>query len=281
LRNYASSHESGTMPAPVRLNHGIDLRDVSFRYATDGELVIRKLNLHLAAGTTVGLVGLNGAGKTTLMKLLTGMYRPTAGTITVDGLSMASMDPADWAARCSGVFQDFAKLQLSVRENVGIGDLPRCQDADAVADAVHRAGAASLVAALPQGADTQLGGIFGGEELSHGQWLLLALARGLMRQQPLLLILDEPTAALDPEVEHHIFEVFAAQARMVGARTGAVTLLVSHRFSTVHMADHIVVLSGGELEEQGTHDELLGLNGQYATLYRAQLKGYAQSGQSS
>jgi ATP-binding cassette subfamily B protein len=275
LREYASRQPMGTEAAPDRLATGIRLDNVTFCYPGTGTPVLRDLDLHLPAGSVVGLVGVNGAGKTSLVKLLTGMYRPTAGSVLVDGTSLDTIAPERWAGKCSGVFQDFAKTQLSVAESVGIGDLPRLDDSAAVADAIDRAGAGGLVASLPEGAQTQLGRLFGGTELSQGQWQRLAMARSLMRDQPLLLILDEPTAALDPQAEHEIFESFARQADAATRRRGAITLLVSHRFATVGMADHIVVLSEGRIVEQGSPGELMRADGPYAELYRTQAGGYA------
>jgi ATP-binding cassette subfamily B protein len=259
------------MPAPSRLDAGISLNGVSFRYPGSDTPVLRDLDLHLRPGSTVGLVGVNGAGKTTLVKLLCGLYQPDQGAITVDGRPLADLDPASWSARCSGAFQDFVKFHLPVREAVGIGDLPRAREEAPVTEALGRAGATAMIAALPDGIDTRLGPLFGGVDLSHGQWQKLALARGAMRDAPLLLVLDEPTAALDPQAEHDLFERFAALARNA---SGTITLLVSHRFSTVHMADHIVVLGDGELLEQGTHADLMAAGGPYATLYTRQADAY-------
>ncbi|WP_433892874.1 ABC transporter ATP-binding protein [Streptomyces sp. CA-111067] len=275
LRAYAArTTPAGGGPAPERLAAGITLSGLSFRYPGTGAEVLRDIDLRLPAGATVGLVGVNGAGKTTLVKLLTGMYRPDAGRVMVDGVPLADLDPAAWAARCAGAFQDFATFELPLREAVGVGDLPHIEDEAAVRDAVHRAGADDVVDHLRGGLDCQLGATFDGVDLSHGQWQRVALARGMMRRGPLLLVLDEPTAALDPQAEHDLFERFAARARELGRATGCVTVLVSHRFSTVRMTDHIVVLSDGGIAEQGSHDELLAADGAYARLYALQADGY-------
>ncbi|TDC44280.1 ABC transporter ATP-binding protein [Micromonospora sp. KC213] len=274
LRQYAASRQRSGATAPDRLTSGIRLRGVTFCYPGTDIPVLQDVDMDLPAGATIALVGINGAGKSTLIKLLCGLYQPDHGVITVDGTPLADLDPASWAARCSGVFQDFGKLQLPVRTAVGVGDLRRIDVPQAVPNAVERAGAAGLVAALPQGLDTQLGHVFGGVELSHGQWQKLALARAFMREQPLLLVLDEPTAAMDPQAEHDLFETFAQQSRAASTRSGAVTLLVSHRFSTVHMADRIFVLSDGRIVQSGTHSELLAATGPYATLYTAQARAY-------
>lgn len=275
LRDYASGYSSDGKPPPQRLDDGIVLDRVSFRYPGADTDTLRDLTLRLPAGSTVGLVGINGAGKTTLVKLLAGMHRPTSGAVTVDGTSVSDLDSAGWCARLTGAFQDFVKIQAPVRESVGVGDLSVAGDLAKVAEAIDRAGASDLVDTMPAGLDTQLGTVFGGVELSHGQWQKLALARGMMREQPLLLVLDEPTAALDPQAEHDLFERFAVQSRTAAVHSGAITILVSHRFSTVHMADHIVVLDNGGVAEQGSHAELMSLDGSYASLYRTQAAGYA------
>jgi ATP-binding cassette subfamily B protein len=276
LRGYAAAVPggSGGVPPPVRLVRGIELRDVSFTYAGSGRPVLDRVSLTLPAASTVAVVGENGAGKTTLVKLLTGMYEPTAGQLLVDGVPLRELDRRAWRRRVSGVFQDFARFAVTVREAVGVGDLPHAGDGVRVGAAVRAAGATGLVDRLDGGLDTQLGLLYGGTELSQGQWQVLALARGVMRTEPLLLVLDEPTAALDPQAEHELYERFAQRARPDKDRAGQITLLVSHRFSTVQMADHIVVLRDGTVAEQGTHDELMAAGGGYAELYGAQASGY-------
>ncbi|MFI6481933.1 ABC transporter ATP-binding protein [Nonomuraea sp. NPDC050663] len=275
LKEYGAAFTTGGQAPPDRLAEGISLRDVSFTYPGTDTPVLSGIDLDLPAGSTVALVGINGAGKTTMIKLLTGMYRPDGGVISADGTPLAGLDARRWADRCAGVFQDFARLQLLVRENVGAGDLPRIDDHEAVAAAVERAGAQPLVDRLPGGLDTQLGTLFQGADLSFGQWQKLALARGMMRRKPLLLILDEPTSALDPQAEHELFEIFTAQARQAAREQGAVTVIVSHRFSTVTMADRIVVIEEGRIAEQGAHADLLASGGTYARLYTAQAQAYA------
>ena len=277
LRDYVSTFDDITTPAPRRLTDGITLDEVGFRYSDDGTPVLRSISAHLPAGSVVGLVGINGAGKSTLVKLLTGLYQPTSGRILVDGKPLSELGPRSWASSSCGVFQDFARLQLPVRESVGVGDLAALGDTHAIARAVDAAGASELVGTLPDGLDTQLGTIFGGVDLSGGQWQRLALARGMMRTTPLLLVLDEPTAALDPQAEHDLFENFARHAREAAARTGAVTVLVSHRFSTVSMADHVIVVADGGIVESGSHADLLESGGRYAELYATQAAAYAVS----
>ncbi|MDP4500503.1 ABC transporter ATP-binding protein [Nonomuraea turcica] len=274
LKEYSKARSMVGRAAPERLVTGISLRGITFSYPGTSTRVLDGIDLDLLAGSTVAFVGLNGAGKTTMIKLLTGLYRPEAGTITADGVPLTDIGPRRWADRCAGVFQDFARLQFLVRENVGVGDLPRLDDTGAIVDAVSRAGARPVVDNLPEGLDAQLGTLFQGVDLSYGQWQKLALARGIMRKRPLLLILDEPTSALDPQAEHELFETFTAQARDAAAH-GAVTVIVSHRFSTVNMADHIVVIDGGRVLEQGSHTDLLDADGLYAKLYTAQAHAYA------
>jgi ATP-binding cassette subfamily B protein len=255
---------------PETIARGIRFEHVSFAYPGTDKLVLDDVSLTLSPGSVVAIVGENGAGKTTLVKLLSRMYRPTSGRITVDGVDLARMSPAEWRARLAGAFQDFFRFELKAIETVGLGDLPRIDEPAGVASAVDRAGATDVVDRLPSGIETQLGPSWkDGVELSFGQWQKLALARGFMRQKPLVLVLDEPTAALDAETEHALFERYAEAAR--GDR---ITILVSHRFSTVRMADHIVVMDGARAVESGTHDELVALGGQYAQLYDIQAKAY-------
>ncbi len=222
----------------------------------------------------MAVVGENGAGKTSLVKLLAKMYDPTSGAILVDEVPLARMPAQEWRTRLAGAFQDFYRFEFRARDTVGLGDLPRLQDEPAVVAAVERAGANDVVARLASGLETQLGPTWPkGVDLSFGQWQKLALARGFMRDTPLLLMLDEPTAALDAETEHALFERYAAAAR--GNRdAGRVTILVSHRFSTVRMADLIVVLKGARLIEFGSHDELKSKGGHYAELYDIQAAAY-------
>jgi ATP-binding cassette subfamily B protein len=275
LEDYAASVAAqGNLTPPRTLQQGIHLDHVSFTYPGTSRVVLEDVSLSLPAGAVVAIVGENGAGKTTLVKLLAKMYEPSAGAILVDDMPLARLDAGQWRGRLAGAFQDFFRFEFRAIHTVGLGDVPRIDDQPAVASAVDRAGASDVVARLASGLDTQLGPTWPeGVELSFGQWQKLALARGFMRDQPLLLILDEPTAALDAETEHALFEQYARAAKE-NSSTGRITLLVSHRFSTVRMADLIVVLDGSRLVEVGTHEELMAKNGQYAELYGIQAAAY-------
>ncbi|MEU4767612.1 ABC transporter ATP-binding protein [Actinosynnema sp. NPDC023794] len=261
---------------PRRIRDGIELRGVSFTYPGTDRPVIADVDLTLPAGGTVAFVGENGAGKTTLIKLLCRFYPVTTGTVSLDGTDFTRFPVDGWRARIATGFQDFARFELLARENVGVGELAEIDSADAVHDALRRARAEDVLDRLEDGVETQLGKTYAdGVELSGGQWQKLALGRAMMRREPLLLVLDEPTSALDAQAEHRLFERYAAGAREVARRTGAITLLVSHRFSTVRMADLIVVVAGGRVEEHGSHDELMAANGLYAELYSMQAAAYA------
>jgi len=260
-------------PVPTRLAHGITLEHISFKYPGTDRLVLDDVSLELPAGAVVAIVGENGAGKTTLVKLLAKLYEPTAGRILVDGAPLARMPAPEWRDRLAGAFQDFFRFELRAQHSVGVGDVPRIEDIAGVTEAVERAGATDVVEHLSAGLDTQLGPTWpDGVEVSFGQWQKLALARGFMRDEPLLLALDEPTAALDAETEHALFERYAGAVRRDGA--GRITLLVSHRFSTVRMADLIVVLDGAHVVEAGDHATLMAKSGHYADLYNIQAAAY-------
>lgn len=217
---------------------------------------------------------LHSAGKSTLVKLLCGFYMPEAGRILVDGLDLASLDIEDWRRRLSAGFQDFNRFEFLLRESVGVGAVDRVTDAEAVAGAMQRAGGSDLPSSVPGGLEGQLGRQFDGAELSGGQWQKVALSRAMMREEPLLLVLDEPTSALDAFAEHRLFERYSAGARDIAQRTGGITILVSHRFSTVRMADLILVIDGGRIVERGGHEELIRRNGLYAELHEIQAKAY-------
>jgi ATP-binding cassette subfamily B protein len=275
LEDYAASlAASADLPVPARLRDGIRFEHVTFSYPGTSRVVLDDVSLSLPAGSVVAIVGENGAGKTTVVKLLAKMYEPSAGSILVDGTSLARMPADQWRSRLAGAFQDFFRFEFLARQTVGLGDVARLDDGAAVTAAVDRADAADVVSRLPSGLETQLGPTWpGGVDVSFGQWQKLALARGFMREDPLLLVLDEPTAALDAETEHALFERYAAAARGRDAQ-GRITILVSHRFSTVRMADLIVVLDGARLVEVGTHEDLVAKRGQYAELYNIQAAAY-------
>ncbi|MEQ7128416.1 ABC transporter ATP-binding protein [Actinopolymorpha sp. B11F2] len=259
---------------PTTLVDGIALQDVTFGYPGTGIVVFDKLSLTLPAGSVVGIVGENGAGKTTLVKLLCGMYVPSSGAVLVDGIDLRKLDLTAWRQRCAGAFQDHARFELPLRQAVTIGDVARFDDSPAAAEALAAASAGDLIRTLPAGLDTQLGTTWpGGTDLSGGQWQKVALARGLMRPDPLLTVLDEPTAALDAQTEDALFARYTAAARDRRSR-GGITLLISHRFSTMRTADHIIVLDAGRVVEQGSHGELMHNAGRYAELYDIQARGY-------
>ncbi|QNE19987.1 ABC transporter ATP-binding protein [Kribbella qitaiheensis] len=274
LENYAASFDVGAdLPVPERLTDGIRLEGVSFSYAGAEKVALDNISLHLPAGKVIAIVGENGAGKSTLVKLIAKLYEPTSGRILLDGQPLNRMPADAWRDRIAGAFQDFFRFEFQARHSVGLGDLPRLDDPTAVTTAVGRAGADDVIERLEDGLNTQLGSTWpDGAELSFGQWQKLALARGFMRDKPLLLILDEPTAALDAETEHALFERYAEAART--STDGRITVLVSHRFSTVRMADLIIVLDGAHLTETGTHTHLMTLNGHYADLYQTQATAY-------
>jgi ATP-binding cassette subfamily B protein len=277
LEDYAASTRVSPvdpLPAPGRLRTGIAIKNLVFRYPGLVQPVLNDVSLVLPAGSVVALVGENGAGKTTLVKLLARFYEPDQGEILVDGVDLRRFPVNDWRARLSTAFQDFSRFEFRVRETVGVGQIERIDDSAAVHAALVGAGAADVAVALPGGIETQLGRSWEhGVELSGGQWQKLSLARAMMRPRPLLVVFDEPTAALDAPTEHALFERVAAAARS-GETAGTVTLLVTHRFSTVRMADLIVVLNGGRIAEVGSHRELVNANGLYAELYELQARTY-------
>jgi ATP-binding cassette, subfamily B, bacterial len=275
LEDYAASITAqADLEVPDRIDRGITFEDVSFAYPGTERLVLEDVSLTLPAGAVIAIVGENGAGKTTLVKLLARMYEPTSGRILVDDVDLARVPAEGWRARLAGAFQDFFRFELRARQSVGLGDVRRVDDEPAVVAAVERAGAEDVVDRLGSGLDTQLGPTWpDGVEVSFGQWQKLALARGFMREEPLVLVLDEPTAALDAETEHALFERYAAGVRERGD-DGRITILVSHRFSTVRMADLIVVLDGAHVVEVGSHPDLMAAGGQYAELYDLQAAAY-------
>jgi len=269
----ARSPENRT-PAPARLRSGISFESVDFAYPGAASHSLHDITLRLPAGQTVAVVGENGAGKTTLVKLLSRMYEPTRGRITVDGTDLSEFDAVSWRERISAAFQDFVRFELLLGESVGVGDLPNMSDQEAVSAALRRASAEDVPASLDEGLGTPLGRSWpSGRDLSGGQWQKLAVGRAMMRE-PLLFLLDEPTASLDAATEHALFERYAAAARRAAQRSGAITVLISHRFSSVRMADLIVVVGDGRVMQVGTHDELMSAGGRYAELFELQASGY-------
>jgi len=263
------SSESGTGKQGPRPEDGLRFDDVSFTYPGSDEPVLEHLDLHLPPGHKLALVGENGAGKTTLIKLMTGLYTPTSGRVLLDGLDLTEWDPATLRQRLGVIFQDYVRYQLVAGENIGVGDVAAIGDAQRWETAAKKGLAHQAISELPKGYQTQLGKWFeDGQELSGGQWQKVALSRAFMREGADILVLDEPTASLDAEAETRIFERFRALAE------DRMAILISHRFSTVRMADTIAVLHQGGVVEHGSHSELLALGGRYARLFHMQAKGY-------
>lgn len=253
---------------PIPFKQGIVFENVSFKYPQSSKWAIRNLSFELKAGEKLALVGENGAGKTTMVKLLTRLYEPNEGRILLDGEDIREYDPESLRSAIGVIFQDYQRFQLKVRENIAVGDIEKRNDDQQIEDAALKSLASSVVKDLPQGYEQMLGKRFSdGVELSGGQWQKIALARAYMRDAQ-LLILDEPTSALDARAEYEVFQRFAKLME------GKTAVLISHRFSTVRMADRILVLENGQLLELGSHEELLALDGRYAELFHLQARGY-------
>lgn len=256
------------LPAPRPIRAGFEFRNVSFAYPGSSRLVVSNINLHLDAGEKIALIGQNGAGKTTLVKLLARLYDPTDGRILLDGVDLREYDVEDLRREIGVIFQDYLRYDMAIRENIGFGKLEALTDHDRIATAAHKSLAQPIIDRLPNGYDQMVGLRFeGGVDLSGGEWQKMALARAYMRDAQ-LLILDEPTATLDARAEYEVFQRFADLTR------GRMAVLISHRFSTVRMANRILVLADGAIEEQGTHSQLVALGGRYAELFELQAAGY-------
>ena len=259
---------SHTRRLPVSLRQGIEFRGVGFRYPESEEWALRDVDLSIAPGEKIALVGPNGAGKTTLIKLLSRLYDPTEGRIFIDGIDIKELDPLDLRQRIGVIFQDFVRYHLAASENVGFGQIEALDREEQIIESARKSGAHSIIENLPNGYQTMLGRWFhGGHELSIGQWQKIALARAFMRDAE-ILVLDEPTASLDAETEYEIFRRFQELT------VGKMAILISHRFSTVRMADRIVVIQEGRIAEIGSHEELLSQRGIYGHLFGLQAEGY-------
>jgi ATP-binding cassette subfamily B protein len=269
LLDLPTARRTGGVTTGAVPGDGVRFTDVAFTYPGATEPALAGISLHVPPGSKLAIVGENGSGKTTLIKLLAGLYTPTAGEVTVDGTPVRDWDVAALRRRIGVIFQDFVRYQLTVGENIGAGDDRAFEDRARWAAAAEQGLAAPVVATLPAGFDTRLGKWFkDGRELSLGQWQKIALARAFMRADADILVLDEPTASMDAAAEVAIFERFRERTR------DQIAIVISHRFSTVRMADTIVVLDGGRVLERGSHDELVAAGGRYATLFALQARGY-------
>lgn len=257
--------------SPARWQKGISFHGVSFRYPNNPTYALENINLQIGPGDKVALVGENGAGKTTLVKLLTRLYEPTAGRITLDGIDVREYDAESYCRNISVIFQDFTHYYLTARENIGLGQVDALDDIDRIRTAANKSGAHEIISRLPSGYETMLGRWFrSGHQLSLGEWQKVALARAFMREAQ-LVILDEPTASLDARAEYQVFQHFNELAR------DKATVLISHRFNTVRIADRIVVLSDHCVAEEGTHAQLVKQDGLYAKLFRMQAAPYVNA----
>jgi len=255
------------LPVPNPLRSGIRFENVSFQYARGTTSVLEGVNLTINPGEVIALVGANGAGKSTLIKLLCRLYDPTAGSITLDGIDLRTFDVNALRQQVSVLFQDYNEYQLSAWENIWLGDVTQPQERSLIQQAAQAAGAHEVITALPEGYDSRLGNWFGGQELSMGQWQKIALARAFLRQAQ-IVVLDEPTSSLDVLSEHEVFERFRQVV------SGRCAILISHRLSTIRMAHRIYVLDQHHITESGTHEELMALDGLYATLFNTQSQYY-------
>jgi ATP-binding cassette, subfamily B, bacterial len=267
LRPTVRSKENGLLcPRPIR--KGIEFRNVSFAYPGTSRLVLKDLNLHLAHGERIALIGENGEGKTTIVKLLMRLYDPTKGEIQLDGIDLREYDLEDYTSQVAVIFQDFMRYDMTARENIAIGRITETENLPSIVTAARKSMAEEVIRKLHRGYEQMLGRRFdGGVDLSGGEWQKVALARAYLRQAQ-VLILDEPTASLDARSEHEVFRRFAELTE------GKLSLLISHRFSTVRMADRIIVLEKGQISEQGRHEELITNGGRYAEMFDMQASNY-------
>lgn len=255
-------------PVPKSIKNGIEFRNVSFRYPGSDRFILKNVSFTLRAGQSAAIVGENGAGKTTLVKLLARFYDPTEGVILLDGRDLRDHDPKDLHRHIGVIFQDYVRYDLSARENIGFGQVDLLEDSEKIAEAARKGGAADVVGKLPRGLDTILGRTLDeGIDLSGGEWQKVALSRAFMRRAQ-VLILDEPTAALDAFAEYELHRQFAKLT------TGKMTIFISHRFSTVRIARHILILKDGQLVEEGSHAELMAGEGLYAEMFNTQADFY-------
>jgi len=253
---------------PAILRDGIEFREVGFRYPDNDAWALRGVNLTIRPGEKIALVGHNGAGKTTLIKLLSRLYDPTEGAILIDGIDVREVDPLVLRQKIGVIFQDFVRYHVPARENIGFGQIEAVADLERIIDSARKSGADTIIDGLPDHYETMLGRWFhGGHELSLGQWQKIALARAFMRDAE-ILVLDEPTASVDAQSEYEIFRHFQELT------AGKMAILISHRFSTVRMADRIAVIEGGAISEIGSHQELVDRAGTYARLFSMQAEGY-------
>jgi ATP-binding cassette subfamily B protein len=279
LRELANGYDQSESLLPrvtsTEVVAGLSLRGISFSYPGQTTRVLSEISLEIPRGSVLAVVGENGAGKSTLVKLLLGLYAPTEGSISLDGVNLADLNADSIRAKQSACFQDFAQLCFVLRESIGVGDAERIDDEEAVSKALEHAGAIELRTQWPLGLETQLGVSFGGPDPSQGQWQKVAISRAMMRSRPMIVTLDEPTRAIDPLAEHRLFEKYGLAARRLAEETGTIMILVSHRFSTVRMADQIVVLDGGQIVERGSHERLMRMtSGTYREMFTLQASQY-------
>ena len=268
LEEPIDSNDGTAVTGPIP-GDGVRFEDVSFTYPGQTTPAIDRISLHLQPGQKLALVGENGSGKTTLIKLLTRLYVPSEGRVLLDGRDLNEWQLDALRQRIGVIFQDFVRYQLKVGENIGVGDVAHIESEEQQQTAAEKGMAHPFIDSMEKGYDTQLGRWFkDGRELSGGQWQKIALSRAFMRKQADILVLDEPTSAMDAEAEAKIFDHFREVTE------NQMAILISHRFSTVRMADQIVVLSDGKIIERGSHEQLMASNGKYAHLFAIQAKGY-------